>query len=113
MVKNPAQAKWAKKNPGKRKVYECNWRWKNSGIMINKQFFTYNDYNQMFIDQEGCCKICGDHQADLSKALCVDHCHITNEARGLLCNKCNTLLGMSKDNIEILKSAIKYLEKHQ
>ena len=40
----------------------------------------------------------------------VDHSHITNEVRGLLCSKCNSLLGMANDDIEILKKAIEYLK---
>ena len=34
----------------------------------------------------------------------------TNKIRGLLCSNCNRGLGHFKDNIDILKSAIKYLE---
>lgn len=41
----------------------------------------------------------------------VDHDHVTGTIRGLLCSKCNTLLGMAKDNIAILENAIKYLKK--
>ena len=41
----------------------------------------------------------------------VDHDHTGNFVRGILCTKCNTLLGMANDNIEILENAIKYLMK--
>ena len=30
---------------------------------------------------------------------------------GLLCNRCNVFIGLAKENINILYSAIKYLEK--
>lgn len=41
----------------------------------------------------------------------VDHCHETNKIRGLLCGKCNTLLGNAADSIEILEASIEYLQK--
>jgi hypothetical protein len=50
------------------------------------------------------CDICG----DVAKHL--DHCHTTGTVRGGLCPRCNHMLGHSRDNIEILKNAIKYLE---
>lgn len=41
-----------------------------------------------------------------------DHNHLNGKAREWLCDSCNTGLGRFKDNIELLKNAIKYLEKH-
>ena len=41
--------------------------------------------------------------------LLVDHCHDSKAIRGLLCHNCNTILGASKDNPNILAEAIKYL----
>lgn len=40
----------------------------------------------------------------------IDHDHTTNKVRGLLCQHCNSGIGFLKDNISILRSAIKYLE---
>lgn len=42
--------------------------------------------------------------------LCYDHSHVTNKFRGTLCQTCNSALGMFKDDITILKNAIKYLK---
>ena len=63
----------------------------------------------MFKKQNNKCAICGIEFSDNNKAF-VDHCHKTNRVRGLLCTRCNTLLGMAKDNIEILQKAITYLQ---
>ncbi len=41
----------------------------------------------------------------------IDHCHNTGRIRGVLCKMCNTMLGMAKDNPEILTKAIVYLNK--
>jgi len=52
------------------------------------------------------CELCGrDDQ------LVVDHDHIKNKYRGLLCNHCNRGLGHFRDDPEILFKAIQYLQK--
>ena len=51
------------------------------------------DYNDMFIEQKGCCALCGKHQLKTEGALAVDHNHKTKKVRGLLCKKCNIGLG--------------------
>ena len=65
-------------------------------------------YEQMLADQHNYCKICGEHKAE---ELVVDHCHDSGEIRGLLCARCNTLLGMAKDSETMLASAIEYLQQ--
>lgn len=71
---------------------------------------THKEYEEMDINQHGKCLICGIHKDNTGRRLYVDHCHETKKIRGLLCSNCNTILGMSKDNIKVLKSAITYLE---
>lgn len=39
----------------------------------------------------------------------IDHNHETGDFRGILCLKCNSLLGMASESVDVLKSAIKYL----
>lgn len=41
----------------------------------------------------------------------IDHCHTTNKVRGILCQFCNQLLGMAKNDTSILKEAISYLNE--
>ena len=71
---------------------------------------TEDDYNKMYITQNGKCAICGIHQNNLKRRLSVDHDHINGRVRGLLCHHCNTILGMAKDDSEILESALIYLK---
>ena len=68
-------------------------------------------YEQMFKEQEGKCAICGAAHEDLNRGLFVDHCHSSGKVRGLLCQFCNTLLGMAQDKLEILQKASNYLTK--
>lgn len=70
-----------------------------------------NFYN-MVKSQNGFCKICDNVLNPQIGDICVDHCHITGFVRGILCRRCNTGLGMFKDNIKSLKNAIIYLEKN-
>jgi hypothetical protein len=42
----------------------------------------------------------------------VDHCHTTGNVRGILCNRCNTVLGLCQDNKELFTNLKRYLECH-
>jgi len=80
-------------------------------ILKKKYNITMEEYNKMFADQNGCCKICGDHYSSLAHGLVVDHCHITGNVRSLLCGRCNTAIGLFKEDVETIKNAIEYLRK--
>lgn len=67
------------------------------------------EYEELKARQHGKCGIC---KAE-GRVLYVDHCHNTSAIRGLLCNGCNTGIGMLQDSIKVLKRAVKYLEKHE
>lgn len=73
----------------------------------HKYGITLKQYEEMYSDQQGLCKICGTYH----NTLCVDHCHDSGEVRGLLCNGCNKALGLFKDNSTILGRAILYLKQ--
>ena len=77
---------------------------KNYGISLD-------DYNLMLEEQDNCCAICKKHSSENSTVLHVDHCHETGEVRGLLCYKCNSVLGYAKDDIQTLLTAVDYLLK--
>lgn len=42
----------------------------------------------------------------------IDHNHTTGKVRGFLCSRCNGALGQFCDDVRLLETAIKYLEKH-
>jgi DNA repair exonuclease SbcCD ATPase subunit len=87
----------------------------NKGVLKSRLKILYNlsvdDFNNLMIQQGNCCKICGKHRDTQAKRLHVDHDHITGKVRGLLCSACNQALGLFKDDIAVLKSAIKYLNE--
>jgi len=83
-------------------------------------------YDAILMSQNGRCAICNRTEeeskvAKRNKTFGVDHdhgCCLSDKTcgkciRGLLCTNCNSLLGMAKDNIDILKLAILYLEKYK
>ena len=59
-----------------------------------------------FRDAE-CC-ICGSRSR-----VHIDHCHSTGKLRGALCSKCNVGLGNFDDDVDRMKAAISYVEKHR
>lgn len=78
------------------------------------------DYEKMYSDRKGKCDICGIHKpprnykygAKPHMSICVDHNHKTGKVRGLLCFQCNFALGNFKDDIELVRSAVRYLEEN-
>ena len=62
--------------------------------------------------QGASCAICKSTEPCMKNAgrLYVDHCHETGEVRGLLCFRCNTMLGNAGDSPEVLRLAAEYLE---
>ena len=104
---------WKKANPEKVKKSQKEWHLKNKeksrNSALKKRYnISIEDYNQMFVDQNGVCAICKG-KCVTGRNLSVDHNHETGKVRGLLCLDCNAGLGHFKDNKSILLEAIKYL----
>lgn len=69
---------------------------------------TPETYAVLLARQNGVCAICrGDTKG--RGRFHVDHCHQTGIIRGLLCAKCNLLLGHADDDTKLLRAAIHYL----
>ncbi len=75
------------------------------------------DYEKMVAAQNNACAICLKPETEMLRnsivGLSVDHDHTTGKVRGLLCKSCNVGIGNLKESVEILRSAIIYLEKHK
>ena len=51
------------------------------------------DYAALFDKQDGACAICKRDGANFKQTLHVDHDHSNGRVRGLLCPRCNAMLG--------------------
>lgn len=81
-------------------------------MMKRKYGMTIKDYDDMVQSQNNQCAICfALGSKERNGRLVIDHCHASGKVRGLLCNKCNLLLGHADDTIERLERAILYLSQ--
>ena len=73
--------------------------------ILNTYKLSIEDLNELYKITH--CQICN---TEILNKKCIDHNHKTGKVRGILCPKCNNLLGMCNDDIKILESAISYLK---
>lgn len=83
---------------------------KRHSKFMERYGLSIENYEKKFIEQDGKCLICKRHQSILIKRLRVDHNHSTGLIRGLLCDNCNTMIGLAHENKEHFMQAIKYLD---
>ena len=73
---------------------------------------TLGQYEELLARQGGGCAVCGcksprgRHQGRFD----IDHNHITQIVRGILCSHCNRAIGLLNDNPKVLRKAAHYLE---
>ena len=108
--------KYRKNNLSKLLKQSRDWNNDNKDMRKNSSLklyygITLEEYNEMFVSQNGVCAICKESQIT-GKSLSVDHNHETSKVRGLLCNKCNTGIGLLGEKEEILLEAIKYIKNN-
>ena len=76
-----------------------------------KQYGISKDtYDCLLAQQEGRCAIC--LQRQMRKRLGVDHDHVTDKVRGLLCDRCNMGIAFFNDDQKLLIKASGYLSLH-
>lgn len=132
--RNAYNKKWRESNPDKAKQHKIRYRmkypdkdkeyarWYREAYPKSKEDKKYEsikylyglskkEYDLLYISQSGKCLICGISESESYKPLGIDHNHRTGKIRGLLCNRCNTVLGMVDDNIDILVKSIEYLRR--
>jgi hypothetical protein len=83
----------------------------------NHRFAVYGLTVERYLDllesQNGVCAICARPETakrgGQTKTLAVDHDHKTGLVRGLLCQSCNTAIGLMNDDPQRMAAAIDYL----
>jgi len=81
---------------------------------ITRHGITQERYDVMYAKHDGKCWACR-----VNPATCIDHDHTCCSGisgcdkcvRGLLCGKCNLMLGLSRDNHQTLQQAREYLNR--
>ena len=97
------QSEYYKKNKDRVLKICKEYRQKNQVKIRAKYLGVSEDGVRMALKQKRCW-ICG-----CDKKLVIDHDHNTNIVRGRLCSVCNSAIGYFKDDIKLLRRAIKYL----
>jgi hypothetical protein len=96
---------WAKKNP---ESMRANARKYHTG-------WTQVMFDAAWVKQKGRCAICRivmRRIGHLKDSVSADHCHNSDQPRGLLCNRCNTGIGYFEDEPYFLRTAASYLVTH-
>jgi hypothetical protein len=76
--------------------------------LLRKYGITPQAYLKQLATQDGVCAIC--HQPNVrGRPLVVDHDHASQAFRGLLCDRCNLVLGYIEKNPDVLVKIPKYL----
>jgi len=114
--KDKVQANNLKRKPSRDAYYNSEAGTKSYRRSHLKRMYgmTLEEYNIMLENQNGVCKICKlSETCYRNNFLAVDHCHVTNKIRGLLCSNCNRGIGLLKENIETLNNMIEYIKNHK
>ena len=106
-TKEKQKNRWASRTPQKRLEQHLKYKY---GV-------SHAEFSKAWQEQNGCCCICENELPDLMtydnrrRGYAIDHNHETGEFRGILCIKCNSLLGMASDRVDVLYAAAKYLSE--
>ena len=103
-MRNATVRRWQENNKDKAREAAVATKRKRNG-------FTREIFAKRVASQSGRCPICdcvlGAGLA--ANSACADHCHERKIPRGVLCKRCNLLLGHAQDDIARLEKAILYL----
>lgn len=104
-AKERQKNRWDSRNPKKRLEQHIKYKYS----------LTINELMDALEKQNGNCAICETQLPDLlvynnrRRGYAIDHNHETGKFRGILCLKCNSMLGMACDSIDLLGKAADYL----
>ncbi len=115
--KNAASRRRHAENPEIGRAYTKKFHQKNPDFswactMRRKYGLSTYQFFELLKAQEYSCAICFSKAPGGRGRFHVDHDHATGQIRGLLCHRCNTILGHAKDNPDTLLRAATYLGKN-
>lgn len=79
----------------------------------NRKLLNPNEFNEQLANQDFKCLLCGEpfNNDRWSERPAVDHCHKTNNIRGIIHHRCNLAIGFLRDSPERAIKAAEYLTK--
>lgn len=77
---------------------------------LSRYGITKDQWEKLYAEQNGLCRICRKKNADSRRRLGVDHDERTGVIRGLLCTACNFGIGYLQHDPIIFKAALRYLK---
>lgn len=103
-----------------KEAYKNNKLWYDTRLRAEHLQRTYSmtveEWDALHEKQRGLCAACGkpeikfNNKSKKIQRLCVDHCHKTGKIRGLLCNRCNRIIGLAEEDLNILELIYKYVK---
>lgn len=118
--KNEQNRAWHRRNREKVSAYARAYRVQNAERLRDYFYqrrygISLKEYAIRLAEQNGVCAICKGKNPPGRRArrLGVDHDHKTGEARGLLCDACNQVLGLMNDDATTLRRAADYLDERR
>lgn len=116
--------KWYRENKDRKKAYDAIYLVANKEKRMKqgekyrkankcrKYGLTSEQHRQMLEACNGRCPCCKVPFSKLWESVpSVDHCHRTGVVRGIICRRCNLVIGHADDSPAILKNCLRYLEK--
>jgi hypothetical protein len=110
--KRERNREWKKNNPDRVRDHH------RRGDLWKCHRLRWEDYERLLEAQGGACRICGTDDPGEGRRFAVDHDHNCCPSkdrscgkcvRGLLCNRCNLMIGMAEDDPSLLREAALYL----
>lgn len=80
----------------------------NRKRIIKQYGLTVEERDRIWKAQGECCAVCSHDEGVMTH----DHNHYTGKFRGIICQRCNTALGMALDDPATLRALADYLDRN-
>lgn len=100
---------------------EQNWLkkekpWARHSKIKSRYGISSEEYDSLLLSQKGLCALCKKpfegHGSD-NMAPALDHNHVTKELREFIHQNCNRIIGLAREDPNLLSLAAEYLERHK